>query len=46
MNRTFGLNGLVFAQPIADIFSTFLAVYLLLKSLKRANNSVKNIETV
>lgn len=44
MNKVLGLNGLVFAQPIADIASTLIAIYLLLRSMGKTNRSMENVE--
>ena len=38
-NSLFGLEGLIWAQPIADIFTTALALYLLRHNLKEMDKS-------
>ncbi len=38
----FGLNGIVFAQPIADIFSSFLSVIMAMFVFKREASNIKH----
>ena len=43
-NKLWGLSGIVFSQPVADISSSALAIILLLISLKRHKNLVSDTE--
>jgi len=44
-NMLFGLNGIVFAQPIADIFSAFMSVIMAIFVFKKGKNSKKHEPT-
>ncbi len=41
LNSTLGLNGLIWAQPIADVLSTALVVILYLKSIRKMEGEEK-----
>lgn len=45
-NKLWGLNGIVYSQPIADILSSILAITLLLLSLKKHKELLPSNESV
>lgn len=44
-NKIWGMNGLIYAQPVADILSTCLALFLLAYSLRKHKEEIAELET-